>query len=168
MNSSGPWWSTPAFTLAGVLLTLLVTVWLDHRRGRRESRHRWTERKMELYSEFLDACDGFRDLEVWPRDREAAPAPTKAPFGLVRQAAARAAYVAPAEVRDRLADATGAAATLVTAIESVRADTKRGHAGAVDERARAGLDTARGAFDDAVDAFVDASRKDIDVGERIA
>jgi hypothetical protein len=168
MNSTGPWWSTPAFTLGGVLLTLLVTVWLDHRRGRRESRHRWTERKMELYSEFLDACDVVRDIRVWPVGRDADPAPTAEPFSRVKQASRRSAYVAPAAVRDRLTLVVRAANRLVTTIEEVRAESTRGHSGGVDDRLRAGLIAASEEFDEAVDAFVTASRTDIDVVERVS
>lgn len=94
--------------------------------------------------------------------------PTNPPFARVRQAAQRAAYTAPAEVRAHLANSADAAGTLAATIENVRATTKRGHAGAVDERVRSRLDNAITEFNTAVDAFVTASRKDIDVGERLS
>jgi hypothetical protein len=123
---------------------------------------------MELYSEFLAACDDLRDIEVWPSERGTEPSPSNAPFVQVRQAAQRAAYVAPTEVRARLTEATGAAEALAATIEDVRGTTKRGHAGAVDDRVRSRLDEARDSFNIAVDAFVIASRKDVGIGERIS
>jgi hypothetical protein len=167
MNSSSPWWSTPVFTLGGVLLTLLVTVWLDHRRGRRESRHRWTEHKMALYSEFLDACDDLRDISVWPADRAGEPAATLPPLTRIRRVTRRATYPAPGPVRVSLTGVVHAARKLATTIDELRATTKPGHAGALDDRVRPRLEAALSAFDKQVDAFIAASRTDIDITDPV-
>lgn len=157
MNATGPWWITPVLTLGGVLLTLLVTVWLDARRGRRESRHRWTEHKMAIYSEFLDACDDFRDLPVWPAT-DLTESVTR-----IRRVARRAVYFAPGKVRETIAGVVGAARELAATVDEIRATTKAGHNNGLDDRVRPRFEQARAAFDGWVDAFAGTSRADIDI-----
>src|SRR4051794_8817550 len=72
MNSTGPWWGTAAVTFTGVLLTLAATVWIDYRKGRRETAFRWAERKLTLYTHFARQCRDTRDVPVWPENPEEA------------------------------------------------------------------------------------------------
>jgi hypothetical protein len=165
MDASGPWWGTPVITFGGVLLTLLVTMWIDRRRSARESRYRWAAEKMALYSELLDACDDLGEIEVWPAERGAEPAGTRAPYVRIRRIVRRA-YPAPHPVRTRMTEVLSAADDLVSTIDEVRASSKPGHRGAVDDRVRSGLRAARTSFAERVDAFLAASRTDIDVEYR--
>ncbi len=162
MGFSGPWWGTPVVTFGGVLLTLLVTMWIDRRKAARESRYRWAAEKMALYSELLDACDDLGEIEVWPVGRGAEPAGTRASYVRIRRIVRRG-YPAPSPVRARMAAVLSAAAELVTMIDEVRAGSKPGHQGALDDRMRSRFDVARADFDMQVEEFLAASRADIDV-----
>jgi hypothetical protein len=62
-----------------------------------------------------------------------------------------------------MAEVLSAAGDLVSTIDEVRASSKPGHRGVVDDRMRSGLDVARAAFSERVEEFLAASRADIDV-----
>jgi hypothetical protein len=162
MDGSGSWWGTPVVTFAGVLLTLLVTMWIDRRKAARESRYRWAAEKMALYSELLNACDDLGEIEVWPAERGVEPADTREPYVRIRRTVRRA-YPAPHPVRTRMAEVLSAATELVATIDEIRASSKPGHQGSVDDRVRLRLEATRAAFAERVEEFLAASRADIDV-----
>lgn len=95
--------------LGGVLLTLPVTVWLDHRKGRREttarlvehtreSVYRWTERKLDLYSRHLKSCHDLRDLDVWPGSSSQPLTATGSLTDAIARSATEIVFIAPARV----------------------------------------------------------------------
>lgn len=156
MNPSGPWWAVPLFTLAGVMITLLVA-------GRRASRFRWTEQKREIYAEFLIACKTLREVPVWPKERSADLAEIGPIVTHISDHSVHTALIAPRSVGERITETVDAAKKLATAIDQIRLDSKPGHQGAVDERRRPQLDQAINTFAEAVTRFTKAARADIDV-----
>jgi hypothetical protein len=174
MNSSGPWWAIPAFTLGGVLLTLLVTVWLDHRKGRREtaarlvertreSVYRWTERKLDLYSRHLKSCHDLRDLDVWPGSSSQPLTATGSLIDAIARSATEIVFIAPARVSGPAQRAGTTARTLADLIEEIRGSSKPGHQGRIDERFRERHADAARTFACAVVEFVAAARSDADI-----
>ena len=138
MNSSGPWWAIPAFTLGGVLLTLLVTVRLDHRKGRREaaarltehtreSVYRWTERKLDLIQpppQELPRSTGLRRVAwrfIAAVDRQLTDA--------IARSATEIVFMAPARVSDPAQRTVATARALTDLIEEIHANSKPGHQG---------------------------------------
>ncbi|MGQ0838085.1 hypothetical protein [Actinokineospora sp.] len=168
MTSSGPWWAIPAFTLGGVLLTLLVTVWLDHRKGKREtaarlvehtreSVFRWTERKLDLYGRHLKNCRELRDVEVWPA------ADIGSPVDAIVGTATEIVFIAPAAVSGPAERTVTAAHALADVVTEIRANSKPGHQGTIDARFRDRFADAEREFAAAVTAFTAAARRDADI-----
>lgn len=155
-------WGPSVFAFGGVLLTLLVTMWIDWRKAARESRFRWAKEKMALYSDLLDACDELAELQVWPAERGGEPVDTRAPYVRLRRIVRRA-YPVPQPVRTVIDAVLPAATDLVAVIDEVRAASKPGHQGALDDRLRLRFDTARTVFTSRMVEFLDASRIDIDI-----
>lgn len=174
MNSSGPWWAIPAFTLGGVLLTLLVTVRLDHRKGRREaaarlaehtreSVYRWTERKLDLYSRHLKSCHDLRDLNVWPGGSAQPLTATGSLTDAIARSATEIVFIAPALVSNPAQRTVTTARALTDLIEEICGSSKPGHQGRIDERFRERHDDAARTFACAVVEFVAAARSDADI-----
>lgn len=174
MNSSGPWWAIPVFTLGGVLLTLLVAVWLDHRNGRREaavrlvehtreSIYRWTERKLDLYSRHLKNCHDLQDLGVWPGGPSQPPTAAGPVIDAIVRSATEIVFIAPAQVSGPAERAVTTARALADLIDEIRGNSKPGHQGRIDERFRARHDDAAREFASAVVEFVSAARRDADI-----
>jgi hypothetical protein len=53
LADGAPWWGTALFTLAGVILGAVATVFVDYQRGQREERQRWDKERRELYGRYL-------------------------------------------------------------------------------------------------------------------
>ncbi len=157
--SSTSAWITPLITFGGVLLTLAVTVWIDHRKGRRDTRFQWTTHLLTLYREFLVACNELRKAEIWPET----PGDTATIVKQLRDRAAEAPFLAHRDVTSRMADTVSSAEKLADAITHVRENSTPGHGGHVDERMRPVYESALRAFAVSIDDFVEAARSDIDV-----
>lgn len=158
MSSSGPWWVVLVFTFAGVLLTQTTTWWMDQRKARRESAFRWTNRNIEFYSDFLDACHELLDLPVWPADAEVKPLTDR-----LRQKAVKIRFVAPQPVTTALDKALRATSDLAAQIGTIRTTSKPGHGGKIDERLLPGYRRHADALSVAVDEFTAAARIDVDI-----
>lgn len=156
MNSP---WATPLITLGGVLLTLAVTMWIDHRKGLRETRFQWTTHLLTLYREFLVACNELRKIEVWPGTKDDIIVLVKD----LRDRTAEAPFLAHRDVTKQMTDALRAADNLADTIRNIRQNSAPGHNSKVDERMRPAYDAALRAFDTSVDDFIAAARSDIDV-----
>jgi hypothetical protein len=174
MNSSGPWWAIPAFTLGGVLLTLLVTVWLDRRKGvreiearlvehDRESAFRWTERKLDLYSRHLTRCHALTEIAVWPGRHGETPADPAAAADAILHSAIELLYLAPQPVSAPANRTVAAAKALANKITEIRENSRPGHLGSIDAGFRDANDAARNTFAVAVAEFTATTRQDIDI-----
>ena len=141
------------------MLTLAVTVWIDHRKGRRDTRFQWTTHLLTLYREFLTTCNELRKVEIWPET----PGDAASLVKQLRDRAAEAPFLAHREVTQRMADAVLAAEKLAAAVTHIRENSTPGHGGHVDERMRPEHDTALRAFAASIDDFIEAARGDIDV-----
>lgn len=174
MNAQGSWWIPVVMTFAGVLITLLVNVWIDQRKGgretaarlsgyARESAFRWTERKLDLYSGHLSTCHSLADLAVWPRERDGtAPDPEPLAASIARSAA-ELVYLAPRPVQRPTEETVSAARALSELIMEIRRNTTPGHGGTVEVAVRTRLSESRERFAAAVTEFVTVTRADIDI-----
>lgn len=174
VNPNGPWWIPVTMTMAGVMITLLVNVWLDSRRGRREvaarlseygreTAFRWAERKLELYSTHMGHCHSLADLPVWPSAAGAEPVDPGELVANLSRGADRLGYLAPPAVREATGRTVDAARELAGTITAIRRETRRGHDGGVAVAARPRWEEARAAFVSAVAGFASASRADLDI-----
>lgn len=163
MNSTGPWWGTAAVTFTGVLLTLAATVWIDYRKGRRETAFRWADRKIALYTHLARACRDSRDLTVWP---ESADETTQ--LETIRDDVGDIEYVAPPAVTRAASDALAAVEALFSHVRVIRTESTPGHQGAVAARFVEELSQLSEAVSTAVDAFVKISRADVDIKSKFA
>lgn len=162
MNSTSAW-TTPLIALGGVLLTLLVTVWMDYRKARRETRFQWTAQLLELYRDFLAASNDLRQAPVWPTPPDSPPQPVDPLVERLRAVSAEARLLAHRDVTDRMAATVTTAETLRDTVTAIRTSTEPGHSGAIDQRRRPEYDTARASFSAAVEDFLTAARADIDL-----
>jgi hypothetical protein len=163
VTSSTPWWAVPAFTLAGVLLTLLWNTWTDRVRRQEQRATRWDPYKRELYEAYLHACEPLLDLDVWPPERTAAPMPAGPPVEAVERLNARIAFLAPDKVTESANAVASRASRLATAIEDIRKTTVRGPQGAIDSGDRERYNQAHREFTGSIDVFAVAARGDLGI-----
>lgn len=161
--NSGPWWGTPVITFAGVLLTLLSTVWINIVSRRRESAFRWAEVKKRLYTSFVQACRDLQRVTVWPADTNLAES-----LDAIRKLTVEFEIIAPPRVTDRAATALAAAERLAEHIAKIRNESKAGHGDTIAERFRDDHTKALNALSSAVEDFLRAVRADLDVKSRFA
>ncbi|ANZ35918.1 hypothetical protein BBK82_07300 [Lentzea guizhouensis] len=147
-----------AFTFAGVLLTQATTWWMDQRKARRESAFRWTNRNIEFYADFVDACHELLELPVWPADTPLKPLTDK-----LRQKSVKIRFVAPPPVNETLDKTLRAVAELAAQIDSIRTTSKPGHGDRIDERLLPGYRGSAEALSAALDEFMAAARIDVDI-----
>jgi len=160
---STPAWVTPLIALGGVLLTLLVTIWMDYRKARRETRFQWTAQLLALYRDFLAAANDLRQLPVWPALSTDPPPPIDPLYERLRAVSAEAQLLAHRKVTDRMTATVTAAAALRTAVTTIRTTSGPGHGGVIDQRQRPAHDTATAEFAAAIDDFLAAARADLDL-----
>jgi hypothetical protein len=158
MNSIGPWWGTPAVTFGGVLLTLCATVWLDYRKGRRETAFRWADRKIALYTHLARVCRDARGIPVWPETSEE---PTV--LSSVRDDVGEVEYLAPPAVVREARTAMAAMEALLSHVATIRRESAPGHHNAIAARFAEEHQRLVAAVTAAVDKFVEVSRTDVDI-----
>lgn len=156
-------WTTPLITFGGVLLTLAVTMWLDQRKARRETRFQWTTHLLTQYRDFLAACNELRQARVWPAVSEDAATDIDSLVGRLQNVSSEARFLAHRDVTGQMTKTVQAAERLSTAIADVRANSRPGHAGQIDQRLRPAYDAALLDFVTYIDDFIEAARTDIDL-----
>jgi hypothetical protein len=65
--AEAPWWSTPAFTLGGIVIGLLGGYYIDRWKAKREDSLRWKDQVRASAARFLVAANDFRDAAYGPR-----------------------------------------------------------------------------------------------------
>ena len=150
-------------TFGGVLLTLCATVWLDYRKGRRETAFSWADRKIALYTHLARVCRDVRDIPVWPGTAEE----TTVLSGL-RDDLGEVEYLAPPAVVREARTATAAVEALLGHAGMIRRDSAPGHHNAIAVQFAEEHQRLVAAVTAAVDEFVEVSRTDVDIKSKFA
>lgn len=150
-------------TFAGVLLTLAATVWIDYRKGRRETAFRWADRKITLYTHLARLCRDARDVAVWPESPEEATL-----LDSIRDDVGDIEYVAPRAVTHAAGEALAAIEAMLGHARTIRNESTPGHQATIATRFTEEHQRLVTAVSTAVDKFVKTSRTDVDIKSKFA
>jgi hypothetical protein len=163
-----PTWLAPSLiAFIGVLVTAsvsaIVTLRNERRRVARDSEHRWSPQKRELYATLHAAASELQQLRVWPEDPTEVPEPPSPVVRRVYDAHSSLAFITPGAVLETVTTILAAADNVHTTITHIRKNSTPGYRGQIDSSAVEPYRTAVDTLATAVDTFVRAARHDLDV-----